>query len=73
MRDALPWVTTVTGAVVMYLAGRSPRSRRAAWYLGVANQIPWIAYAVIAKSWGFVPGSLLYGTVYVRNILRKGD
>lgn len=69
LRSALPWVTTVTGATVMYLAAHA-RTRRAAWILGVTNQLPWIVYAVIAKSWGFIPGSLLYGTVYIRNILR---
>lgn len=71
MRAALPWVTTATGAAVMWLAGRA-RTRRAAWLLGVANQLPWITFAVITKSWGFIPGSLLYGSVYIRN-LRRGE
>lgn len=74
MRAILPWVTTVTGVSVMYLAGRA-RTRRAAWVLGVLNQIPWITYAVITQSWGFIPGSLLYGSVYIRNYRRtmRGD
>jgi hypothetical protein len=55
----------------MYLAGRA-RTRRAAWVLGVLNQLPWLTYAVLTRAWGFVPGSLLYGSVYVRNLLR-GD
>lgn len=70
MRELLPWVTTATGATILYLAGRSPRTRRWAWVLGVLNQIPWVAYAVIAKSYGFIPGSLMYGAVYIRHIVR---
>jgi hypothetical protein len=71
LRTVLPWVTTATGASVMYLAAHA-RTRKAAWILGIANQVPWISFAVITHSWGFVPGSLLYGGVYIRNLLR-GD
>jgi len=67
----LPWVTTATGASIMFLAGRA-RTRRAAWILGIVNQVPWITYAIVAGAWGFIPGSLLYGTVYARNLTR-GD
>lgn len=69
----LAWATTVTGATIMYCAGRQ-RTRRFAWYLGVANQFLWGAYAIMGapETLGFLVGSLLYGTVYVRNIIR-GD
>lgn len=69
LRSALPWVTTVTGASVMYLAGRA-RTRRWAWVLGILNQVPWVTYAILTGAWGFVPGSMLYGSVYLRNLLR---
>lgn len=70
-RTVLPWVTTVSGAAVMYLAAHKA-TRKAAWIIGLLNQIPWLSYAIAAKAWGFIPGSLLYGSVYFRNLLR-GD
>ncbi len=69
--DALPWVTTLLGASIMYLAARS-RTRRIAWSLGLLNQVAWISYAVAAKAYGFIVGSLIYGAVYARNLC-KGD
>lgn len=71
MTDLLPWVTTIGGAAVMYLAAKA-RTRRLAWVLGICNQIPWLLYAITAHAWGFIPGSCLYGAVYFRNI-RRGD
>lgn len=71
IESLLPWVTTAAGASVMLLAGKS-RTRRWAWYLGVLNQIPWVLYAVLAHAWGFIPGSMLYAGVYVRNV-KRGD
>lgn len=68
-KTLLPWATTAMGASIMYLAGRA-RTRRIAWYLGVVNQIPWVAYAVLAHAWGFIPGSCLYAGVYIRNVKR---
>lgn len=32
--------------VTMYLAGRSPRTRRWAWWLGASNQLAWVWYCV---------------------------
>lgn len=63
----LPWLTTIGGASVMWLAGK-PKTRRAAWIVGILNQAPWIAYAILAGAWGFIPGSILYSAVYIRNL-----
>lgn len=70
LETLLPWATTLGGASVMYLAGHR-RTRRAAWWLGLVNQVPWITFAVITGAHGFIPGSLLYGAVYARHIIRK--
>jgi hypothetical protein len=59
------------GATIMYMAGRS-RLRRTAWYLGVLNQFLWASFAITTRTWGLVAGCLLYGGVYIRNIVR-GD
>jgi hypothetical protein len=65
----LPWLTTAIGATVMYLAGRRS-TRRWAWTLGILNQVAWISYAIAAHAYGFIGGSLIYATVYSRNLLR---
>ena len=65
----IPWATTVVGASVMWLAGRR-RTRRVAWLLGLANQGLWITFAVATGTWGFVGGSLIYGSVYLGNLIR---
>jgi hypothetical protein len=70
--DVLPWATTVMGASIMYLAGRS-RTRQLAWALGILNQVVWISYAIAAHAYGFIAGSLLYGAVYARNLTRGGN
>lgn len=69
-RTLLPWGTTVMGASVMYLAGRA-RTRRWAWVIGLLNQVFWISYAVLAHAYGFIGGSLIYASIYTRNLFRK--
>jgi len=71
-RTALPWATTVAGAAVMYLAGRA-QTRRLAWIIGLVNQVFWISYAVLANAHGFIVGSLIYASVYIRNLMQKDD
>lgn len=68
-RTALPWLTTLMGASIMYFAGRA-RTRRLAWMLGIANQVAWCSYALIAHAYGFIAGSCLYAAVYSRNLFR---
>ena len=68
LKTFLPWLTTCIGASVMYLAGKA-RTRRWAWILGVLNQTAWISYAVIAHAYGFIAGSLIYASVYCRNLV----
>lgn len=71
MTDLLPWITSAVGITIIYLAGRA-RTRRAAWVLGILNQGAWVTYALSAKATGFILGSVVYGSMYLRNLL-KGD
>ena len=72
LEQALAWATVVTGALIMYLAGHSSRTRRWAWSLGVANQLLWGTFAVLTHTWGLIAGCVLYGSVYIRHLV-KGD
>lgn len=72
LRLVIPWVTTAFGASIMLLAGKK-RTRQWAWRMGILNNVVWSWYAVVTGQWGFLGGSLLYGTVYIRNMLRDND
>ncbi len=71
LSDVLPWATSAVGVTILFLARRKP-TRRVAWGLGIANQGVWITYALAAKAYGFIAGSLIYGGMYAWN-LSKGD
>ena len=69
--ELLPWATSAVGVTILFLARRRG-TRRLAWGLGIANQGVWISYAIAAKAYGFIAGSLVYGAMYLWNF-RKGD
>lgn len=71
LAQIIAWLTVVMGASIMYLAGKA-QYRRIAWYLGVLNQVVWGALAYTTRTWGLFGGCILYGFVYIRNIMR-GD
>lgn len=54
------------GLLGLWMAGRR---NKWGWLLGVATQGLWLAYAVSTRQWGFIPGSLAYGFIYVKNFL----
>lgn len=69
--DLLPWATSAVGISIIWMAGRR-RTRRLAWFLGLANQALWISYALATAQYGFIAGSAVYGAMYANN-LRRGD
>jgi hypothetical protein len=54
------------GLVGMFMAGRKSKN---GWLLSIFTQVLWLAYAVQTKQWGFIPGSLAYGAVYMKNYI----
>lgn len=65
--DALwSYVLTIVGVTGLYLAGRKVWW---AWYIGLAAQGLWAAYAVTTRQWGFLVSAFAYGWVYLRNCL----
>ena len=71
LSDILPWATSAVGVTILFLARRKG-TRRLAWGIGIANQAVWISYAIAAKAYGFIAGSIVYGSMYLWNLL-KGD
>lgn len=60
------WVLTAVGVFGLWLAGRKDWR---GWLVGLAAQILWIAYAIVSRQWGFILSALVYGAVYLKNML----
>ncbi len=61
---AWSWALTLMGCTCFILAGRKVWW---SWYVGLATQVLWAAYAVLTQQWGFLVGVPLYGATYVTN------
>ncbi len=61
------WMLAGVGVTGLWLAGNREVG---GWWIGVAVQLLWIAYAVVSKQWGFIMSALAYGFVNVRNLLK---
>ena len=58
------------GLIGLWMSGSR---NRWGWALFIGTQILWLTYAVQTRQWGFVPGSLAYGAIYLRNFIRWSD
>lgn len=61
------WALTLIGVSGFWLAGRKVWW---AWYINIANQVLWTAYAVTTEQWGFLMGVPIYLAVFVPNAVR---
>jgi len=60
------YVLAPFGLLGLYLAGRKIRW---GWALGLVTQSLWLAYSVQTRQWGFIPGTLAYAWIYLKNFL----
>ena len=58
------WVLSLIGVAGFWLAGRKVWW---CWYVNIANQIIWTAYALITEQWGFLVGVAVYSWVFIGN------
>jgi hypothetical protein len=58
------WVLAISGILGMYFVGQK---RWQAFLWMVAVECLWVIYSVQTKQYGFILGSLIYMTVYIRN------
>ena len=58
------WALTLIGAACFILVGRKVWW---AWYVGIANQVLWLAYSLVTAQYGLLLGVVLYSVVYVDN------
>jgi hypothetical protein len=61
------WVLTSIGLAGFWLAGRRVWW---CWYVNIACQGLWFAYAIITDQWGFIVASLVYTVVFTQNAIR---
>lgn len=67
MSDWWSWALTLIGVTGFWLAGRKVWW---CWYVNIANQVLWVAYAVLSQQWGFLLGVPIYLAVFGRNAYR---
>lgn len=70
MTTILPWLLSACTIAVMWLAGNGSRW---AWYLGIAIQPFWVAFALATGAYGLIALSLALTLVYGRNLWRWYD
>jgi hypothetical protein len=61
------YVLSAIGLLGFWLAGRKVWY---AWWINVANQVLWTAYALITDQLGFLLASGVYAYVFTRNAIR---
>ena len=62
----LPWVMSCITIYTMFLAGNRTR---AAWVIGLANQVLWFIYIFTIQAWGLLPMTIALCFTYTRNYL----
>lgn len=62
--DIFSWVVTLVGCFGFWLGGRKVWW---CWYVNIANQLLWFAFAIITGYYAFLVGGLFYLTVFSRN------
>lgn len=67
MNEWWSWALTLIGVTGFWLAGRKVWW---CWYVNIANQVLWVAYAVLSQQWGFLLGVPIYLAVFGRNAYR---
>jgi hypothetical protein len=60
------WALTVIGLAGFFLAGKKIWW---AWYVNIANQGVWLAYALVTEQWGFLVGVVAYTIVFTKNAI----
>ncbi|MBA2337099.1 MAG: hypothetical protein H0V96_04955 [Acidimicrobiia bacterium] len=63
-----PWLLTGLQVLSLWSAGGG---RWWGWLLGGSVQLPWIAYAVMTKQIGFIPGCLISTCVQIYSFLHN--
>lgn len=61
------WLLTIVGVTGFILAGRKVWW---AWYINLACQVLWFAYAIVTAQYGFIAAALVYSVVFTQNAVK---
>lgn len=61
------WVLTIIGLTGFVLAGQKVWW---SWYINLACQALWFAYAIVTQQYGFVVAAIVYSFVFFRNAVK---
>lgn len=67
IEQLFPYILMIVGIAGFELAGRKVWW---AWYVNIANQGLWLAFALITGYWGFVVGTVFYTYQFTRNAIK---
>lgn len=67
MNAAWSYVLAALGVTGLLIAATRPK---VGWWFNIGAQLPWLAYAVASRQWGFLLTPVAYTVGYVR-LLRK--
>ncbi len=58
------WALTIVGVTGFFLAGKKVWW---CWYINIACQFLWLAYALVTEQYGFLVGVVVYSIVFIKN------
>lgn len=58
------YILSISGVVGFILAGKKIWW---AWYVNIASQFIWLAYAIVTDQYGFLIGTVIYFIVFIKN------
>ena len=64
MSAELSWIVTIVGLAGFWLAGNKVWW---AWYINIANQLLWVAFALVSGYYAFLLGTAFYLAVFIKN------
>ncbi len=67
MNPVWSYVLAGLGVTGLLIAASRPK---VGWWFNIVAQVPWLAYAVVSRQWGFVLTPVAYAVGYAR-LLRR--
>lgn len=58
---------SIVGITGMWISGNGSKW---GWFIGLCAQVLWITFAIVTRQYGLILGSLCYGAVNLRNLLK---
>lgn len=69
MGENFLWTISLSavGITGMWISGNGSKW---GWFIGLCAQVLWITFAIVTRQYGLILGSIFYGAVNLRNLLK---